>query len=169
MLAEQLKRRNGTMLLPERFHFRCPHCGYTINLSTSAQLRAERLGVSFWCRNCSHEWILHSRREVCNLKRDGNPPHFVTKLPAASADADMSAAPTVFVVDDDPNVCRSLRFLMRSAGLEVKSFLTAEEFLQTFGVTSTGCLLLDLHLPGMGGSIFSKSCYKFGAQFPSSL
>ncbi len=58
--------------------------------------------------------------------------------------------PTVFVVDDDPNVCRSLRFLMRSAGLEVKLFLTAEEFLQTFEVTSTGCLLLDLHLPGTG-------------------
>ena len=37
--------------------------------------------------------------------------------------------PTVYVVDDDPQVCESLGLMIRSVGLEVKTFLSAEAFL----------------------------------------
>jgi FixJ family two-component response regulator len=66
----------------------------------------------------------------------------------------MSLPPsTVFIVDDDPSVLRSLSRLVKQAGLEGRAFGSAEEFLQ---VTSTPlsrptCLVVDLQMPGLSG------------------
>lgn len=61
--------------------------------------------------------------------------------------------PTVFIVDDDPSVRRSLSRLVRSADLEVQTFTSAEDFLQshTRPLLQPSCLVLDLHMPGLGG------------------
>lgn len=63
----------------------------------------------------------------------------------------MTDAPTVFVVDDDPGVRRSLQALMESAGLGVATYASAAEFLDALDVARPGCLLLDLRLK-RGGS-----------------
>ena len=58
----------------------------------------------------------------------------------------------VYVVDDDNDVRDSLTWLIESAGLEAKSFASAEDFLAYYDDACRGCLILDLHMPGMDGS-----------------
>ena len=59
--------------------------------------------------------------------------------------------PVVSVVDDDISVRRSLDRLMRSAGLEVNMFASAEEFLNSTHPRKADCLILDIRLPGISG------------------
>lgn len=63
----------------------------------------------------------------------------------------MPADPTVFVVDDDPAMCSSLRWLLQSVGLSVETYATAEEFLAAYDPQRAGCLILDVRMPGMSG------------------
>jgi FixJ family two-component response regulator len=58
---------------------------------------------------------------------------------------------TVFIVDDDPGIRKSLTALMRSMELESVAFHSAVEFLDAFDPMLAGCLLLDVRLPGMSG------------------
>jgi two-component system response regulator FixJ len=64
---------------------------------------------------------------------------------------DAGAKPTVFVVDDDPAIRESLRWLIESVGLNVKVFATAHEFLEGYNPALVGCLVLDIRMPGMSG------------------
>jgi FixJ family two-component response regulator len=57
----------------------------------------------------------------------------------------------VSIVDDDISVRRSLDRLMRSAGLEVNVFASAEEFLNSTHPRKADCLILDIRLPGISG------------------
>jgi FixJ family two-component response regulator len=59
--------------------------------------------------------------------------------------------PTVFVVDDDPSVRDSLRWLLESVALRVEAHASAREFLDTCDAERPGCLVLDVRLPGMSG------------------
>jgi FixJ family two-component response regulator len=61
---------------------------------------------------------------------------------------------TVFIVDDDPSICRSLSRLVRAAGLEARTFPSAEKFLEEArpeALQRPACLVLDLQMPGIGG------------------
>jgi len=58
---------------------------------------------------------------------------------------------TVFVVDDDPAVRQSLRWLIESVGLTVKAYGTANEFLEQYSHDGHGCLVLDVRMPGLSG------------------
>ena len=60
-------------------------------------------------------------------------------------------AGTICVIDDDVSVRKALRRLLRSAGLAVETFGTAEEFLCRGDPGEPGCLVLDVYMPGMGG------------------
>lgn len=58
---------------------------------------------------------------------------------------------TVLVVDDDADARQSLEFLIRSVGLNIRSYASAADFLASDDVESAGCLVLDLRMPGMSG------------------
>jgi FixJ family two-component response regulator len=58
---------------------------------------------------------------------------------------------TVFVVDDDDAVRTSLRLLLKSVGLPVETYGSAQEFLDAFDADRAGCLVLDIRMPGMSG------------------
>ena len=60
-------------------------------------------------------------------------------------------APTVFVVDDQAVVRKSLSFLMTGAGLAVETYATAQAFLAAGDDGRPGCIVLDLNMPGMDG------------------
>ena len=59
--------------------------------------------------------------------------------------------PIVYLVDDDPDVRRSLERLFSTWGLAVKTFAGPEEFLSAERVDRPACLIIDLKLPGMSG------------------
>jgi FixJ family two-component response regulator len=58
---------------------------------------------------------------------------------------------TVFVIDDEPTVLKSLSKLLITAGYRVRSFESAEIFLAQQDSRIPGCLLLDVCLPGLSG------------------
>ncbi len=59
--------------------------------------------------------------------------------------------PIVMVVDDDPMVRRSLESLLKSVGLRVKTFDSAQKFLETERPQRPACLILDVRMPGLSG------------------
>ena len=61
------------------------------------------------------------------------------------------AAATVFVIDDDESVREALKSLIRSVGLSVETFASAQEFLKAQRSDAPGCLVLDVRLPGLSG------------------
>ena len=63
----------------------------------------------------------------------------------------MNAEPTVYVIDNDPAVRDGLRISIRSVGLNVETYASAQEFLDAFEPAQPGCLVLDVRMPGMSG------------------
>ena len=59
--------------------------------------------------------------------------------------------PLIAVVDDDVSVRESLESLIRSVGMAVKVFASAEDFLSSVNGYKIDCLILDVRLPGMSG------------------
>jgi FixJ family two-component response regulator len=58
---------------------------------------------------------------------------------------------TILIVDDDPSVRKSLLRLVRSAGWQGEAFASAQEFLARAAFSRTGCVILDVRMPGMTG------------------
>jgi FixJ family two-component response regulator len=63
-------------------------------------------------------------------------------------------APVVFVIDDDPSVRSSLKFLLSTVGLQVESFDSADSFLHKKSPDAPSCLVLDVRMPGLSGLDF---------------
>jgi two-component system, LuxR family, response regulator FixJ len=59
--------------------------------------------------------------------------------------------PTVYIVDDDSAVRKSLRWLIEALGVNVKTFPSASSFLEAYDGAGCGCLLLDVRMPEMNG------------------
>jgi two-component system, LuxR family, response regulator FixJ len=64
-----------------------------------------------------------------------------------------TATPTVFIVDDDPQVCESLSLMVRSVGLDAKTYQSAEAFLDGCDDAQAAprCMVLDVRMPGLSG------------------
>ena len=78
----------------------------------------------------------------------------------------MSTVPVVHVVDDDASMRRSLARLLGGAGYEVVLYATAEELLAAAGPALTGCILLDLRLPGASGLELQEELARRGCGAP---
>ena len=75
--------------------------------------------------------------------------------------------PVVIVVDDDPSFRESLAHLVRSTGLNVQTFGSAQEFLTRGCPDGPGCLVLDMHLPGLSGLDLQRELGKMNARIPT--
>jgi len=76
-------------------------------------------------------------------------------------------SPTVFVVDDDPSVRKSLSLLLNSAGYRVKTFVSAMAFLEWERRTlGPACLVLDVKIPGINGLDLQKELISRGYDIP---
>jgi FixJ family two-component response regulator len=71
-----------------------------------------------------------------------------------------------FVVDDDASMRRSLDSLLRSVGLDVHLFSSAQEFMQAPRPDAPGVLVLDVRLPGMSGLALQEELAKAGVLLP---
>ena len=74
--------------------------------------------------------------------------------------------PIVFVVDDDPAVSVSMKRLIRSLGLEVQTFSSAQDFLRTKRPDAPGCLVLDVRLPDLSGLDLQQELAKANVDLP---
>jgi FixJ family two-component response regulator len=74
--------------------------------------------------------------------------------------------PTVFIVDDDAQMRESLRNLIRSVGLRVELFASAQEFVQSQHPDSPSCLVLDVRMPGLSGLDLQKQASEAGLEIP---
>ena len=63
----------------------------------------------------------------------------------------MSHSPYVYIVDDDDAVRNALALIVETAGLNCKTFPNAEQFLANYRPDDSGCLILDVNLPGLNG------------------
>ena len=63
----------------------------------------------------------------------------------------MTNVPLGSIVDDDPSVRKAVGRLCKSAGYRVELYDSSESFLNAKVVDRTGCLILDVHLPGKSG------------------
>lgn len=74
---------------------------------------------------------------------------------------------TVYVVDDDPALRRSLRFLLESVGWQVELFASAAEFMQVLErPLRPSCLMLDIRMPDMSGLELQQLLRERGFQAP---
>jgi FixJ family two-component response regulator len=79
---------------------------------------------------------------------------------------DPRATPTVHVVDDDPQVAKALARLLREHGYRTAVFDSAEAFLAQCDASVPGCLVLDVHLPGLDGLALQRRLAEGGPAWP---
>jgi FixJ family two-component response regulator len=72
----------------------------------------------------------------------------------------------VFVIDDDATIRESLKNLLRSVGLPVEAFASAQEFLRAKRPDVPGCLVLDVRLKGLSGLDLQKRMAEAGVEIP---
>jgi len=72
----------------------------------------------------------------------------------------------IFIVDDDESVCRALKTLLMTYNFEVKTFNSAQSFFDAVGHDDPGCLLLDIHMPGIDGWEAQKKIVDSGSKRP---
>lgn len=92
--------------------------------------------------------------------------HSPSPFPASQQPDSELGGPTVFVVDDDAVVARSLRWLIESVGLKVETFSSAAEFLAYYRQERPGCLVLDVRMPVMSGLELQKQLKAQGIMLP---
>jgi FixJ family two-component response regulator len=74
--------------------------------------------------------------------------------------------PVVFLIDDDPSVRDALDGLLRSVGLRVQSFGSAQDFLRAKLPDAPACLVLDVRLPGPSGLDFQRDLAESNSLLP---
>ena len=73
---------------------------------------------------------------------------------------------TIFVVDDDAAVRRSLTRLLCSVGWNAEAFASADDLLERAPITGPGCVLLDVQMPGMNGLELQARMSEAGISLP---
>ena len=77
-----------------------------------------------------------------------------------------AADPTVFVIDDDDLVRKSIQGMLKSVGLRSETFATPQEFLSSKRPEGPSCLVLDVRLPGVNGLDFQRELAGTGVRIP---
>jgi FixJ family two-component response regulator len=78
----------------------------------------------------------------------------------------VNQAPVVLVVDDDPSIRSSLKFLMSSVGLQVEGFESADALLKRNLPDAPSCLILDVRLRGLSGLDFQRQLAERNCHMP---
>jgi FixJ family two-component response regulator len=72
----------------------------------------------------------------------------------------------IYIVDDDESVCRALKTLLMTYKFEVQTFNSAQGFFDNGSYDESGCLLLDIHMPGLDGWDTQKRIVDSGSKIP---
>src|SRR5260370_34723959 len=77
-----------------------------------------------------------------------------------------AASPTVFVIDDDPEMRAAMQRLLKTVGLHAEAFASGKDFLQRTLPEGPSCLILDIRLPGMSGLDVQRKLAEAGTRIP---
>ena len=72
----------------------------------------------------------------------------------------------IYIVDDDESVCRALKTLLMTYDFTVITFNSANSFFESVTNDDPGCLLLDIHMPGLDGWEVQKRILASGSKRP---
>jgi len=78
----------------------------------------------------------------------------------------MSDANLVHLVDDDESIRRSVGFMLKTAGFRVRSYGSGVDFLKEAKALDSGCILLDIRMPGMDGLEVQGALKQAGVNLP---
>ena len=74
--------------------------------------------------------------------------------------------PTVFIVDDNAVIRDGIGQLVETVGLKAKTFTSAQEFLDSYDTLWSGCLVLDIRMPGISGLQLQEKLIESDIEFP---
>lgn len=72
----------------------------------------------------------------------------------------------VIIVDDDESIQHAIRRLVKRLNVKVETFSSAEDFLRSDRLTSSACLILDAHMPGLSGLELQRELIVSGHNMP---
>jgi len=78
----------------------------------------------------------------------------------------LAAEPCIFIVDDDPSVRDSLGLMLSVKGYHTALFASGEDFLKAWRAEWSGCLLIDLRMPGIDGLTLQQSLLERDCHLP---
>jgi len=104
----------------------------------------------------------HPRKPQLEIEQRGNFPQAAVKRALGHE----RGSALVFVVDDDPSIREALDSLLRSVGLGVQTFASAQDYLASKRADIPSCLVLDVHLPGLSGLDLQQELAKADVQIP---
>ena len=78
----------------------------------------------------------------------------------------MKTETTIYLVDDEEAIRRSVGFMLRSAGFRIEAFASGVEFLKKARELEPGCVLLDIRMPGMDGLEVQEALSEQGVALP---
>ena len=90
----------------------------------------------------------------------------VEELQIKKSDETFSDKKQIYILDDDESIRRSLKLLMVSYGFAVETFSSAEEFFSDVPNRVSGCLILDIHMPGLNGWDTQQRLINTGYKLP---
>ena len=77
--------------------------------------------------------------------------------------------PLIAIVDDDESVCRAIKRLVRSLGMEADTFTSGRDFIELIDAMPSfqpDCLVLDVQMPGMNGLDVQEQLVSSGSRLP---
>jgi FixJ family two-component response regulator len=87
-------------------------------------------------------------------------------LHSAAPSGDSPGEPTVYVIDDDSSTREVLAWLMKRNCLRCETFAEPRSFLASYRPGERGCVILDLHMPGMSGLELQRTLNEQGVHLP---
>ena len=78
----------------------------------------------------------------------------------------MRDQPTVYIIDDEPEICAVLSDILKAADIKVKTYTSPREFITTYSPDNPGCLLLDISMPDISGLELMETIIAQGNRTP---
>jgi two-component system CheB/CheR fusion protein len=148
--------------LREQLHLHLPSIILTGDISTATLRDVKRMNCTLLNKPVKMPELMQVIGDL--LAASAPAPQACPLPPAEPARADV---PVIYVIDDDPEVCRTLCTMLQGTQRTVVDFATSEAFLAAPRPAGVGCLLVDACLPGMSGIELLRRLQETGDGLPA--
>jgi two-component system CheB/CheR fusion protein len=148
--------------LRERLHLNIPVIILTGDISTDTLRDIARQD----CTQLNKPVKLKEMTQVIQRLLSIPPPAPIARAHHAEA-ALAFGRPTIFIVDDDSQICDAMRCVLEEDGRTVEAYSTCESFLEAYRPGDGDCLLIDAYMPGMSGLELLQRLHEAGHRLPA--